>query len=240
MFLELFFILFLRSNVINFKNTMEKVLQFLRELSKNNTREWFEENRKWYNESREKVLFVTDVLVNEIRKFDPEIPVLNAKDCMFRIFRDVRFSNDKRPYKANFGSFISKEGRKSQLPGYYFHIEPGESFVGGGVYMPEAAPLKAIRQYIARFPEEFTEIINQPEFKSVFPGMYDHQLKTAPKGFPKDHEFIHLLRYKSFVFSAAVPDPEIAAGNWIENAVNAYKQLYKVNAFLYDALKEFL
>jgi len=83
---------------------MEKVLQFLRELSKNNNREWFEENRKWYQESREKVLFVTDVLINEIRKFDPEIPGLNAKDCMFRIFRDVRFSNDKRPYKTNFGS----------------------------------------------------------------------------------------------------------------------------------------
>jgi uncharacterized protein (TIGR02453 family) len=218
---------------------MEKVLQFLRELSENNTREWFEENRNRYQESREKVLFVTDVLVNEIRKFDKEIPVLNAKDCMFRIFRDVRFSNDKRPYKTNFGSFISKEGRKSQHPGYYFHIEPGESFVGGGVYMPDAGPLKAIRQYISRFPEEFTEIINQPEFKSVFPEMYDHQLKTAPKGFPKDHEFIHLLRYKSFVFSKPVSDHEITNGDFIETAVDSFKQLHKINAYLYDALREF-
>ncbi|WP_372948411.1 DUF2461 domain-containing protein [Mariniphaga sp.] len=219
---------------------MEKVLQFLRELSENNTREWFDANRDRYQESREKVLFVTDVLVNEIRKFDKEIPVLNAKDCMFRIFRDVRFSNDKRPYKTNFGSFISKEGRKSQLPGYYFHIEPGESFVGGGVYMPDAGPLKSIREYISRFPEEFIEIINQSEFKSVFSEMYDHQLKTAPKGFPKDHEFIHLLRYKSFVFSAPVSDIEITNGDFIEIAVNSFKQLHKFNAYLYDALREFL
>lgn len=219
---------------------MEKVLQFLRELSENNTREWFDTNRDRYQASREKVLFLTDVLVNEIRKFDSEIPVLDAKDCMFRIFRDVRFSNDKRPYKTNFGSFISKGGRKSQYPGYYFHIEPGESFVGGGVYMPDAEPLKAIRQYISRFPEEFTEIINQPEFKTVFPEMYDHQLKTAPKGFPKDHEFIHLLKYKSFVFSKPVSDEELVKGDFIQIAVNSFKQLQKVNAFLYDALREFL
>ena len=218
---------------------MKKVLQFLRELSKNNTREWFDANRDSYQESREKVLFVTDVLVNEIRKFDSEVPVLDAKDCMFRIFRDVRFSNDKRPYKTNFGSFISKEGRKSQYPGYYFHIEPGESFVGGGVYMPAAEPLKAIRQYISHYPEEFTEIITQPEFKSVFPEMYDHQLKTAPKGFPKDHEFIHLLRYKSYVFSAPVSDHKITDGDFIEIAVEAFKQLHKFNAYLYDALREF-
>jgi len=216
---------------------MKTVLQFLGELTRNNNREWFEANRKWYQESREKVLFVTDVLLNEIRKFDAEIPVLDAKDCLFRIYRDVRFSHDKRPFKTNFGSFISKEGRKGQSPGYYFHIEPGESFVGGGVYMPEAGRLKAIRQYISRFPEEFSEIINHPEFKALLPEMYDHQLKTAPKGFPKDHEFIHLLRYKSYVFSAPVADHDLVSGNFIEKAVDAYKQLHKLNAFLYDALR---
>lgn len=219
---------------------MEKVLQFLRELSKNNNREWFEANKNWYQESREKVLFVTDVLVNEIRKFDAEIPVLDAKDCLFRIYRDVRFSHDKRPYKNNFGSFISKEGRKSQLPGYYFHIEPNESFVGGGVYMPDTEPLKRIRQYIARFPEEFTEIINQHKFRTALPEMYNHQLKTAPKGFPKDHEFIHLLRYKSYVFSAPVSNKNITNGTFIENVVNACKQLHKMNAYFYEALKDFL
>jgi uncharacterized protein (TIGR02453 family) len=216
---------------------MEKVLQFLRELSENNDRLWFEANKAGYTESRNKVLFVTDVLINEIRKFDDHIPHLDSKDCMFRIFRDVRFSNDKRPYKTNFGSFISKGGRKSECAGYYFHIEPGQSFMGGGIYMPAAEPLKAIRNYISRFPHEFLEIINQPEFKPVFPEMYDHRLKTAPKGFAKDHEFIHLLRYKSFTFTVSISDEELVNGKFIEKAVEAFRQLQKVNAYLNEALE---
>ena len=128
---------------------MQQVFQFLQDLSENNNREWFHNNKKRYDESREKVLFITEVLINEIRKFDSEIPLLEPKDCLFRIFRDVRFSNDKRPYKTNFGSFIAKGGRKSMYAGYYFHIEPDTSFVGGGIYMPDAEHLKAIREYIA-------------------------------------------------------------------------------------------
>ena len=128
---------------------MLKVIQFLNELSENNNREWFQKNKKWYDESREKVLFLTEVVINEIRKFDPDVPLLEPKDCLFRIFRDVRFSHDKSPYKTNFGSFIAKGGRKSSYAGYYFHIEPSGSFVGGGIYMPAAEPLKAIRDYIA-------------------------------------------------------------------------------------------
>ena len=92
---------------------MIQVIQFLNELSENNNREWFQNNKKRYDESREKVLFLTEVVINEIRKFDPDVPFLEPKDCLFRIFRDVRFSNDKRPYKTNFGSYIAKGGRKS-------------------------------------------------------------------------------------------------------------------------------
>ncbi|MEN8117376.1 MAG: DUF2461 domain-containing protein [Bacteroidota bacterium] len=216
---------------------MEKVLQFLKALSENNNREWFQENRKWYEESRDKVLFLTDVLINEIGKFDKEIPAMNPKDCMFRIFRDVRFSKDKRPYKTNFGSFICKGGRKSMNPGYYFHIEPGGSFVAGGVYMPPAEPLKAIRNYMAEHAEEFREIINEPDFKKIFPEMYDHQLKTSPKGFPKDHEFIHLLKYKSYIFSMGIDDSIISGGDYIEHMVKSFRILQPVNAFLNEALQ---
>ena len=184
------------------------------------------------------MIFLTDVLINEIKKFDPQIAGTNPKDCMFRIFRDVRFSKNKEPYKTNFGSFIAKGGRKSIYPGYYLHIEPNQSFAGGGIYMPQAAPLKTIRYYLAENASDFLEIINEKKFKETFPKMYDHQLKIAPKGFPKDHIFIELLRYKSYVFSKQIENKEIEEGSFIEHTVQIFKQLHKANKFLYEALKK--
>ncbi len=216
---------------------MLQVIQFLNELSENNNREWFQKNKKWYDESREKVLFLTEVVINEIRKFDPDVPLLEPKDCLFRIFRDVRFSNDKRPYKTNFGSFIAKGGRKSMHAGYYFHIEPSGSFVGGGIYMPAAEPLKAIRQYIAENGEEFLSLINSKNFIKVYPEMMDDKLKTAPKGYSPDHEFINLLKYKSFAFSSQFDKSQILADNFIEKLVHSFKTLHPVNRFLNDALE---
>ena len=217
---------------------MEKVLEFLRKLAANNNREWFEANKEWYNESRNKILFLTEVLINEIRSFDPSIQQPGAKDCIFRIFRDVRFSNDKRPYKTNFGSYIADGGRKSNRAGYYFHIEPENSFAGGGIYMPAASDLKAIRNHIMKFPEIFNEILEDPEFNAALPEMFDHQLKTAPQGLPKDHPQIHLLRYRSFAFSSRIPDEVLTGGKFIDSAVGAFQQMHRVNQFLNEALEE--
>lgn len=215
---------------------MEKVLQFLTELSKNNNREWFQQNKKWYDESKEKVLFLTDVLINEIGKFDDSVRGLQPKDCMFRIFRDVRFSNDKSPYKTNFGSFICPGGRKSMNPGYYFHLEPSGCFVAGGIYMPPAETLRAVRSYLADHAEEFLEITQDSDFKTKFPEMYDDQLKTAPKGFPKDHEHVDLLKYKSFIFSKTLNDKEVKSKEYLELMVDSFRTVSPLNHFLYQAL----
>lgn len=215
---------------------MEKVLQFLSELAVNNNRVWFDMNKQWYLECREKVLFTTDVLVNEISKFDRTIPVMDAKDCLFRIYRDVRFSEDKRPYKTHFGSFISNGGRKSEGPGYYIHIEPNGSFVGGGIYRPSAPLLKAIREYVSVNGHEFEEIIKDKSFNSALPEIFDDRLKTAPKGYSVDHPYIHLLRYKSFAFSAHIPDASLKDGTFINDTLMKYKYLHKINLLLYDAL----
>lgn len=217
---------------------MIKVLEFLKELAKNNNREWFHENKEWYEESRDKFLFLTDVMINEIRKFDPEIPTMSPKDCMFRIFRDVRFSNDKRPYKTNFGSYISKGGRKGMYAGYYFHISPDESFVGGGIYMPPAEPLKAVRNYVAENASEFMEITNSPEFKKTYPAMYEDKLKTAPKGFLKDHEHIDLLRYKSFIFSHSFSRNDLLGKDYITKMVAAFRVLQPFNQYLNNAVEK--
>jgi uncharacterized protein (TIGR02453 family) len=217
---------------------MNKVVEFLEELAKNNNREWFHENKEWYEESRDKFLFLTDVMINEIRKFDPEIPTMSPKDCMFRIFRDVRFSNDKRPYKTNFGSYISKGGRKGMYAGYYFHISPDESFVGGGIYMPPAEPLKAVRNYVAENASEFLEITNSPEFKKTYPAMYEDKLKTAPKGFLKDHEHIDLLRYKSFIFSHSFSRNDLLGKDYITKMVAAFRVLQPFNQYLNNAVEK--
>lgn len=218
---------------------MEKVLHFLTRLAANNNREWFEENKPEYVVCRNKILFTTDVLINEIRKFDHNIPLLDAKNCMFRIFRDVRFSHDKRPYKTNFGSFIAKGGRKSECPGYYFHIEPGKSFAGGGLYKPSALPLKALREYIDKNGREFSEVLADKKFNSALPDVYDDRVKTAPKGYSTDHPYIDLLRYRSFAFSVHITDASLIDGSFIEKAVGAFRQVHKVNALMSDALSEF-
>lgn len=217
---------------------MENVLLFLKELARNNNREWFQTNKKWYDESREKILFLTDVLINEIRKFDNTIPALNPSDCLFRIFRDVRFSTDKSPYKTNFGSYIAKGGKKAVSAGYYIHIEPESSFAGGGIYMPDNNTLKSIRKYIAENGDEFFSMISSPDFNAIFPEMFDDKLKTAPKGFPHDHEYIELLKYKSFAFTHRLDDSEVLGNNFIEGILQYYRQLHQVNVFLNKAVQK--
>ena len=219
---------------------MQQILNFLSELKVNNNKEWFDQNRDRYQECRKKILFLTELIIQEAGKFDPEIGVQDPKNCVFRIFRDVRFSNDKTPYKTNMGSFISKGGRKSVNSGYYLHIEPGASFVGGGSYCPPADALKAIRTEIFDHSEDFKQIISKDSFRKVYPEMYDDKLKTAPKGFPKDFPDIDLLKYKSFAFGSTIDDSVVTSDAFVEKVVSAMKELYPVNRFLNTALDKWL
>ncbi|HAH24522.1 MAG TPA: TIGR02453 family protein [Prolixibacteraceae bacterium] len=219
---------------------MQEVLNFLSELKENNNKEWFDQNRDWYQECRKKVLFLTELLIQEIGKFDDEIGTPDAKNCVFRIFRDVRFSNDKTPYKTNMGSYIAQGGRKSVRAGYYFHIEPGGSFVGGGAYSPQADALKAYRTEIYDHPQEFKQLISTKSFLKIYPEMYDDKLKTAPKGFPKDFPDIDLLKYKSFAFVSPIGDSVVKSEGYVEKIITAMKELYPVNRYLNSALDKWL
>ena len=211
---------------------MKAILEFLAELKENNNKEWFDKNRGRYQDSRQKMLFMTELFTSEIGKFDPDITPIDPKECLFRIFRDVRFSNDKSPYKINMGSFIAKGGRKSIWPGYYFHIEPGASFIGGGLYMPDANVLKAVRTEIGDNGDEFQKIMSQKSFKKYFTELYDDQLKTAPKGYPPDHKNISLLRYKSFAFGSLLNDQFVSGPDFIPHVIAAFEELYLVNRYL--------
>lgn len=219
---------------------MQEVLHFLSELKENNNKEWFDKNRDRYDTSRKKILFLTELIVHEIARFDPEIGIQDPKNCVFRIFRDVRFATDKTPYKTNMGSFIAKDGRKSVSAGYYIHIEPGASFVGGGSYCPPSDALKAFRTEIFDHPDDFKELIYKDSFKRLYPEMYDDKLKTAPKGFPKDFPDIDLLKYKSYAFTSRMDDSVVIGEGYVGKIVTAMKELYPVNRFLNTALAKWL
>jgi len=220
---------------------MQEVLNFLSELRENNNKEWFDQNRSRYEASRKKVIFLTELILHEVNKFDPEVGFQNPKDCVFRIFRDVRFSNDKTPYKTNMGSFIVKGGRKSCCAGYYLHIEPGASFVGGGSYCPPANFLKAYRTEIFDNPEEFKKLINEASLCKIYSnGLYPDKLKSAPKDFPKDFVDIDLLKYKSYAFGATLDDSVVTSDDYMEKVVRAMEKLHPVNRFLNTALDKWL
>ena len=174
------------------------VMSFLKDLKKNNNREWFDENRERYKEAKEAFEVYVSVVMGEIQKFDKEAVNAAPKDCIFRIFRDIRFAKDKTPYKTNFGAYIARGGRKSPLAGYYIHFEPGSSMLAGGIYMPQPDVLKAIRTEIYHNIDEFREIIDHPSFVKHFGGIEGPRISTAPKGFPTDFKDIGLLQFKYY------------------------------------------
>ena len=217
---------------------MVEILQFLKELEANNHRDWFEANRSRYDKTRNDFLAFTDQLIHEIRKFDNEVPELKAKDCMFRIFRDVRFSNDKRPFKSNYGSYITRGGRKAGFAGYYLHLQPGECFIAGGNYMPSPEHLQAIRQEIYYHPEEYSGLLSSEPFKSTFNIHNSDALKTAPKGYPKDWEYIDYLKNRSFGFGHNLPDEEVLSAEFLSTCIRYFKIVCPVNRFLNRAIDE--
>lgn len=219
---------------------MEDVLRFLSALRENNNKEWFDQNREWYQACRKKVAFLTEMIIHEVSKFDDEIGIQDPNQCIFRIYRDVRFSNDKTPYKTHIGAYIAKGGRKSINAGYYLHLEPGGSFIGGGIWSPGAEVLKAVRTEIYDHSDEFKQLIEAPSFRKIFSELIDDKLKTAPKGFPKDFPDIELLKYKSYVFDAPLSDSMVTGDRFVEKIITSMKELYPVNRFLNGALDKWL
>lgn len=216
---------------------MENILQFLSELKENNNRDWMHDNKSRYNKMKAEFEFFVELLINEIRGFDPSIGAVTPKECIFRLNRDIRFSADKTPYKTHFGAFVAKDGRKSKYGGYYLHITPGESFMAGGVYCPMSAELKKIRREVALEGDELLEIIKNPGFKSVFGELWGEKLKTAPRDYPKDHKYIELLRHKHFIVNAPLTNDQVTSDDFMAQVIPAFKTLYPFNRFLNEALE---
>lgn len=218
----------------------DELLHYLAKLKKNNNREWFNKHKAEYIHFKEQFEYFIDQLIPQIKQIDGFTANISAKDCTYRIYRDVRFSKDKLPYKTHFGAYIAEGGRKSPFAGYYVHIEPRNSFAGGGIYRPEAKVLKELRYEIMDRTDEFKGIISNQEFKKVFPEIYGEQLKTSPKGFPKDFKDIALLRYKSYALVNNLDDKTIKSVRFEDYLLNLFALAKPFNSFLNKVIKEII
>lgn len=213
------------------------ILKFLNALKKNNDRTWFEKNKPKYLEAKELFEeFVTKQL-DELIKFDPSLVGLNPKKLTFRIYRDVRFSKDKRPYKTNFGAAFSATGKGLGRPGYYMHIEPGKSFVAGGLFQPEPDVLSKVRQEIDYNGDKLVKIISGKKFKPLYNDFWDEdKLKRAPKGYPEDHPHVEWLKLKSFIMTHELSDIVVKDKKFLKTATESFKVIKPLNDFLAESL----
>ena len=209
-------------------------LEFLKNLQQNNNRDWFTENKSVYEKHHIETINFADAVLNEMRKHD-NIETISGKKSLMRIYRDVRFSKDKSPYKTNWGIGFSR-ATKLLRGGYYVHISPGESFVGGGFWNPEPADLQRMRKEISLSSKEFRAILNDKTFKNTFGELQGEKLKTVPKGFEKDDEAIDLLQFKQFLISKKFSDKEVLEPDFYKKVNETFKAMRPFFDFMSTAL----
>ncbi|GAC1448143.1 MAG: DUF2461 domain-containing protein [Chitinophagaceae bacterium] len=215
-------------------------IKFLKDLQKNNNKPWFDKNRPMYEDAKTDFAQFIQTLVNKHGKKDESIKDLKAKECTFRINRDVRFAKDKLPYKNNFGASLNRGGKKSVYAGYYFHCQPGEAFVGGGLWAPLPADLKKVRQEIDYCFDEFKKILSAKKFKTVYSDLdksSDVSLIKVPQGFEKNNPAAEYIKLKSFIAMKKLDDKELISKDLGKTTLEAFEALQPLLAFLNRALE---
>lgn len=214
------------------------VLDFLQKLKANNNREWFAENKTNYEKARQQVLDFLDHLIPEMVKIDESYAGLDASDCLFRIYRDVRFSKDKSPYKTNFGAYLVPGGKKSNRAGVYLQIAPGDSFLAGGAYAPPSDLLKKIRSEVFYNISEFKKIIKSKDFVKNFGEINGSKLHKPPPGFPSGFADIELLKFKDYIVFSRIDDEKITTPGLAKHLLCLIKILKPFDDFLNRAIDD--
>lgn len=210
-------------------------LKFLKALASNNDRDWFAENKAVYQKHQEVMVSFADDLLVKMNQHD-NIETLTGKKSLQRIYRDVRFSKDKSPYKTHWGGGF-KRATKLLRGGYYYHVQPnGGSFIGGGFWAPNKEDLLRIREDIASDASDLREIITSPEFVDTFGQLEGEQLKSSPKGFDKEHPDVDLLRYKQFIVGKHFTDKEVLADDFIDRANDTFMKMRPFFDYMSDVL----
>jgi len=211
-------------------------LRFLTDLSGHNNRVWFKSHQSDFEKARDDFADMVYELAEGVSAFDKEVKrVLNHKKTVkiFRIYRDVRFSKDKIPYKTNFGGVIGPGGMENGNPGYYLHVKPGGSLVGGGLHLPDSKTLARIRTSIDKDSSKLRKVLNNKLFKKHFNRLNPNDtLKTIPRGYDKDHPAAELLRYKSFTAGRKFTDSQVLSGTFIKETLKSYKALWPLINYL--------
>lgn len=191
-----------------------------------------------YLGAKEEFAFLTQELITRMNEWESNLPYLEPKNCVFRFNRDIRFSDNKNPYKENFGAFMGYGGKKSSLPGYYIHVSPKEIFVAGGVWMPEPEELKTIRRDIMESGDELLDILNDKKFKKEFGSLDEtYKLKRPPKGFNPDNKYIELLKFKSFTISSALTLDQAMKPGFGKLIDSKFKLMKPFNQYFYQMMK---
>lgn len=211
-------------------------VDFLKKLDRNNNREWFMANKDAFVRANDNVIAMTGDLIGRIAKFDPAVAGIDPKSSVFRIYRDVRFSKDKSPYKTNLGAFIAPGGKKVMSPGYYFHVQPKMFFAAAGKHMPDAAELLKIRNHIAANAKEFLKIVEAKKFRDRFGEMHGDKLSKPPKGFAADHQAIEYLKLKSSTVTEEFSEAAATSKEHPKMLADSFKAAYPLVMFLRGAL----
>jgi len=214
----------------------KETLNFLSTLEINNNREWFNENKQLYLDAKANVESVVNEIISEVAEFDASVERLEAKNCIFRIYKDTRFSKDKTPYKTNLGASLVEKGPKTlNHAGYYIHFEPGKSFLAGGVYMTEPKNLKAIREAISSDGDEFLKILNKKSFKDILE-LQGTKLVKVPQGFDREDPMGDYLKFKQFTVFHPLSDADVLDKDFVKNTAKVLKEIYPFNRFLNEAI----
>lgn len=219
---------------------VELIMGFLRDVAANNNRVWFGQNRSRYDEASAAFDVLTTELIADVARFEPDVAGLRPKDCQYRFYRDIRFSQDKSPYKRHFGCFISPQGKKSLHGGYYFHMQPGESFVAGGCWWLPTKILNVVRQTIVDNIGAFRAIVEKDDFRKLFPKVTFDPLKVMPRGVAKDFPYPEYVKCRNYCVANYKGDDFFNRKDWRGEVVREFRILKPFQDFINEVVDDYI
>jgi len=222
------------------QDEIKEILSFLQDIAANNNRPWFMANKTRYDVCKENFEAIVAQLLIRVGEFDDTVRHLQVKDCTYRFYRDLRFSQDKSPYKRHFGAYLCARGRKSLHGGYYIHLQPGNCMLAGGCWYLPTKILNVVRQTIVDNAEDFEKIVEAPDFKALFPTITFDPLKMLPHGFSKDFGHPEWLMCRNYCVCDNVPDKFFLQKGWMDETVRRFRLMKPFQDFINDTVDDYI